>query len=196
MSLVDRINSKETLKRLDDMVLKLNIAKPLPDTPLYNIKQVCKKNNYMLIDFNSNDPEVVLLGDFHPNNIHWFSDELENIISSSIEKDDTLLMEGANGGKILLPCFNVQGNYINNIILKLKKLNVTTCFNDLKELTNRLGDLIPKLPKNYDKLSSKEEGIVQEVQELHDLRDENFVFGHYGISKFKGRKYQVVGQGH
>ncbi|PLW80279.1 hypothetical protein C0585_03100 [Candidatus Woesearchaeota archaeon] len=163
---------------------------------LDSLKDISNKNGYFLQSSNSDNPEVILIGDYHPYNLMWFSNNIESILSSLINEGDKILMEGTEG-EVIYNLFNLPESPIYNICRELKSKKIKSYFNDSLELRDKQSIAREILQKTYDEKNIEgNKEAMQRNQELMNLRNNYFVEGPFGIDILEGRKYQVVGMSH
>lgn len=105
-------------------------------------------------------------------------------------------MEGEEG-KVIYPLFNMLNLPVSNIIKELEKKNVNLIFNDSFELLQRQKIVRNVMQETYNKEKIKEnKESNEENQKIMEQRDKNFIDGPFGITKYKRKKYQLVGLTH
>ena len=132
--IIDRNIYKTFVLLIKDIFQKKQISKK--NVFLNNLKTVASKNDYSVDKTTSNNPEVILIGDYHPNNIIWFSNNIEKILDNIVDDNDTILMEGTEG-EVIYPLFNHKEFPIYNIISNLEKKNIKSYFNDSWDLVQQ-----------------------------------------------------------
>jgi ADP-ribosyl-[dinitrogen reductase] hydrolase len=190
-----KLNSRTTLERLSKSASLRSSEVPPKGSFLSDIVQVCSENGYALHHFTSDDPNVVLLGDYHPDNSSWCTERLESILQRVVRAGDTVFLEGAEG-EVIYDMFNMTESAIYGIRDLLKRLRVPSYFNDSDNLIGRLEKLKTLLPEDYRTLDPGAASVVTEWHRLHDERDTIMVEGFFGLKRHQGHRYQIVGLAH
>lgn len=185
---------KKDMVKLENMIH--NEFKGNSNKYLNDLRLVCEKNRYQVSSSFSSDPDVVLIGDYHPQGIVWFADNIERIILEMVKEKDVILMEGAEG-KVIYPLFNIPESPIYNITNFLEKENIGSFFNDSVDLMKKQEIVRRVMQQTYDLgMPYDNERAVNGNQELMAKRDDNFVNGSFGIKNHTGKRYQIVGMTH
>jgi ADP-ribosyl-[dinitrogen reductase] hydrolase len=168
-----------------------------PEVPfLHDLQTTSTEHDYFVYQSNSDDPDVVLIGDFHPHNIPWFADDIEAILLKSVQQGDAILMEGAEG-RVIYRSMNMEESPIFNIKNELDEMEVKACFNDSVSLLRRQAKLQEILQVTYENAMTRQnKSAASANKQVREERDHNFVYGPLGIANHQRRIFQVVGMTH
>jgi ADP-ribosylglycohydrolase len=187
--LVDSLVQEERINQLHDTNIRRSSF-------LSKLGEVSWDNGYFIYEASVENPGVVLIGDYHPRNISWCADNIENILLNSVKPKESIFMEGGFG-EVIYPFFNMNDAPIRFITKQLEQRGVRSFLNDSTELLEklkRLYDLRDNALKAGDKTNLNK--IVEEIEKLNENRDEFFVNGPFGLKNFSNRRYQVIGSRH
>lgn len=174
---------------------------------LERLATIAASEQYTLRNASSDNPDVVLIGEYHQGPAVWYVDEIERILTALVESGDTILLEGTEG-KVIYPCLNIPDTAISNITGLLAERRVESYFNDSEELlaeqriirksrstlyTKIQGTRDPLLAQTLARLKTKAD---QREEEVNRQREEHFVQGPFGLIRHHGRRYQVIGTHH
>lgn len=163
---------------------------------LRSLIKACEDAQYTLLCANSYNPKAIIIGDYHPYGINWFTDNIETILSALIENNDSILMEGEEG-RILYDCFQYGDSPIMNIKEILKAKNITSYFDDDYKLTVQHRSILKSLQESYDNNDELTNRVMaEENRKLMELRNNEFINGLFGIKNQPKRAYQIVGAAH
>jgi len=163
---------------------------------LSTLAQTAETHGYQLERSTSENPDIILIGDYHPENLPWMADNIEGILRESIKPGEHIFMEGQEG-KIIYPLFNMKGTPISDIKELLEAKGIESYFNDSSELLKKQGKNQDQLQHTFDnELLDENRAALDESKRLIRERDGNFVNGYFGLAKHQGRCWQIVGEQH
>ena len=173
------LDFQAALRRLDKSSDGRMGQKPSAGTFLCRLANSCKRQNYMPHHFTHEDPDVVLLGDYHPGGISWFVENLEAILTNAVKPGDAIFLEGAEG-EVRYDLFDVPDSPIYQIKDRLAEMEVRTFCNDSSALVEHLETLLSNLPKDFQFDRPELPEIVEAWRRVNDQRDSVMVRGDFG----------------
>ena len=153
------------------------------------LKEACASNDFFITESTSQDPDVVLLKDVNFDHNSWLAASIESIIQACIEPGDSLFLSDL-AGKVIVPGADIVGSGIDNF---LRSQNNSIYGNDSYEAMR--WHKAAMMWMHFAAKTGPGEQVIdamKDIKEAISYRAESMIKGPFGLTKMKGRRFQVV----